>query len=177
MRFSIHDWLSAIRRGSWSDPLLYASYGAAALPPHSPHTFRYSTQPECPRHGGKRSGRSPGVHLGAAAWWETIGTVRRCDISWCRSVSISRSVSIRKWFFRPFEHIFWFKILIFGRSLPTPNFTGFRLKSTPVAQCLRAMPKHSSRNDLCSLCSFSKREKLHRQFLDGQTDQKLQSLF
>ena len=101
----------------------------------------------------------------------------RANISWCRSVSISRSVSIRKWFFRPFEHIFWFKILIFGRSLPTPNFTGFRLKSTPVAQCLRAMPKHSSRNDLCSLCSFSKREKLHRQFLDGQTDQKLQSLF
>ena len=99
------------------------------------------------------------------------------DFSRCRSVSISRSVSIRKWFFRPFEHIFWFKILIFGRSLPTPNFTGFRLKSTPVAQCLRAMPKHSSRNDLRSLCSFSKREKLHRQFLDGQTDQKLQSLF
>ena len=99
------------------------------------------------------------------------------ELSWCRSVSISRSVSIRKWFFRPFEHIFWFKILIFGRSLPTPNFTGFRLKSTPVAQCLRAMPKHSSRNDLCLLCSFSKREKLHRQFLDGQTDQKLQSLF
>ena len=31
-------------------------------------------------------------------------------------------------FFRPFEHIFWFKFLIFGRSLPTPNFTGFRLK-------------------------------------------------
>ena len=54
---------------------------------------------------------------------------------------------------------------------------GFVWKSTPVAQSLRAMPKHSSRNDLCSLCSFSKREKLHRQFLDGQTDQKLQSLF
>ena len=90
MRFSIHVWLSAIRQGSWSDPLLYASYGAAALPPHSPHTFRYSTQPECPRHGGKRSGRSPGVHLGAAAWWETIGTVRRCDIpgTWPEAVGI-----------------------------------------------------------------------------------------
>ena len=43
--------------------------------------------------------------------------------------------------------------------------------------CPRNIPKHSSRNDLCSLCSFPMREKLHRQFFLGQTDQKLQSLF
>jgi hypothetical protein len=42
--------------------------------------------------------------------------------------------------------------------------------------CPRNIPKHSSRNDLCSLCSFPMREKLHRQFFFGQTDQKLQVL-
>ena len=38
--------------------------------------------------------------------------------------------------FGPFEHIFWFKFLIFGRSPPTPNFNGFTTK-IPENACLR----------------------------------------
>ena len=55
---------------------------------------------------------------------------------------------------------------------------GFVWKSTPVAQSLRAMPKHSSPNDLCSLCmQLFKARKVAQTVFGCQTDQKLQSLF
>ena len=58
--------------------------------------------------------------------------------------------------FGPFEHIFWFKFLIFGRSPPTPNFNGFTTKIPEMHVCAAhdcGRSWHVHRHPISASCS------------------------
>ena len=93
------------------------------------------------------------------------------------SVNFPISVNRNSCFLSPFELKNGSKNeILVNVNLPLFSVSFCTLCNKKLA-CPRNIPKHSSRNDLCSLCSFPMREKLHRQFFFGQTDQKLQRLF
>ena len=90
------------------------------------------------------------------------------------SVNFPISVNRNSCFLSPFELKIGSKNeILVNVNLPLFSVSFCALCNKKLA-CPRNIPKHSSRNDLCSLCSFPIREKLHRQFFLGQTDQKLQ---
>ena len=64
--------------------------------------------------------------------------------------------------FRPFEHIFWFKFLIFGRSPPTPNFNGFTTKIPEMHVCAAhdcGRSWHVHRHPISASCSSRQSDK------------------
>ena len=64
--------------------------------------------------------------------------------------------------FGPFEHIFWFKFLIFGRSPPTPNFNGFTTKIPEMHVCAAhdcGRSWHVHRHPISASCSSRQSDK------------------